>query len=60
MSRLNLGGIFIKCGLRAGVVIEHFREGLQVFEEVWVGEVAAFEIGEEGGEADGCCNRQEG
>ena len=40
--------------MRASVLVQEVYEGFEVFEGVWVGEVAAFEVGEEGGEAGGC------
>lgn len=49
----DLGRVFVKGRLAAGVIVQQGGEGGEVVEEVGVGEVAAFEVREEGGEADG-------
>lgn len=60
VAALQLGGVFVKGRLGAGVVFEHGGEGGEVLEEVRVGEVAAFEVLEEGGEAGGYGEGEEG
>ena len=56
----DLRGIFVVGGLRGGVFREHGCEGVEVFEEVGVGEVAGLEVCEEGGKADGCGDGEKG
>jgi len=50
VARVHLGRVFVEGGLRLGVFVEHLAEVLEVVEEVGVGQVAAAEVAEEGGE----------
>ena len=56
MAGLQLGGVFVEGGLGVGVIFQHFFEAGQVFEQVWVGQMAAGEVAQERGETDvgGC------
>ncbi len=56
----DFGCVLVEGRLGRGIIGEHGCEVVQVFEEIFVGEVAGFEVSEEGGKADCCCNRQEG
>lgn len=56
----EFGRVRVEGRLRAGVFVEDGGEGGEVVEEVGVGEVAAFEVLEEGGEAHGYGEREEG
>lgn len=60
MAALHFRRVLVEGRLRAGVVVEHGGEGGEVVEEVRVGEVAAFEVLEEGGEAGGYGEGEEG
>lgn len=59
MTGVKLGGILIKGGLRRGIVGQHTGEIFQIFEEIWIGKVACFEIGEEDGKSDGSGSGEE-
>lgn len=56
----HLGAVFVEGRLRGGVLGEQVGERFEIVEEVWVGQVAAFEIAEESGEAGGCGEGEEG
>lgn len=60
VAALDLGGVLVEGRLGAGVFFQHGGEGGEVLEEVRVGEVAAFEVVEEGGEAGGYGEGEEG
>lgn len=52
VARLNLGGILVKRRLGLGVLLQHRRECSEILEQVGVGEVAAGQVGEQGGESN--------
>lgn len=47
MARLYLGSVLVECGLRLGVLVQHFGEELEVFEKIGVCQMATGEVGEE-------------
>lgn len=60
MAVEHFGAVLVEGGLRGGVVCQEVGQGIEVVEEVRVGEVAGFEVGEEGGETGGGGEGEEG
>jgi hypothetical protein len=61
MTGHDLRGIFVKSGLLVGVLLQQTRQTLQVLEEVGIGKVAGFDVGQKRRESyKYCCMEQNG
>ena len=60
MAGLEFGSIFVEGSLGLGIILQHGGKDLEVFEEIFVGQMATGKLGELSGQADKDSNRKQG